>query len=293
MYIISVLSRAFFSAFSHTKTKVKSQVDKVKLKEVTEIARYEDLKDKRAVITGGASGIGLATAKRFLKEGSKVIIIDVNKEALDKVLLDNPSLDGGVRADVSNLEDVSRAFKEVDKLMGGIDVLISNVGISLRRSFLETSYEEWNRVLSVNLDGMFLCAKEAIKRMKMQRSGVILFTASTNGIEGHPLYAAYNASKAGVILLAKTLALEFAPWLRVNAVCPGYVLTPMQKAEYTPEMMEEVNKTIPLRRHAKPEEVAALFAFLSSSEAEYITGQCIVIDGGETAGRYSVVKIQK
>jgi NAD(P)-dependent dehydrogenase (short-subunit alcohol dehydrogenase family) len=118
---------------------------------------------------------------------------------------------------------------------------------------------------------MFLCAKEAIKRMKKQQSDVVLFTASTNGLEGHPLYADYNASKAGVILLAKTLALEFAPWLRVNAVCPGYVLTPMQKAEYTPEMLETVNSEIPLNRHAAPEEIAGLFAFLSSEEALYMT----------------------
>ena len=110
-------------------------------------------------------------------------------------------------------------------------------------------------------------------------------------IRDSPLYAAYNASKAGVILLAKTLALEYAPWLRINAVCPGYVLTPMQEAEYTPEMLEAVNRTIPMRRHAKPEEIAALFAFLASDEAKYITGQCIVIDGGETAGRYGIVKM--
>jgi len=152
---------------------------------------------------------------------------------------------------------------------------------------LKIDYEQWSKVLRVNLDGMFLCTKEAITRMKEQRSGVVLLTASTNGIEGHPLYTDYNSSKAGVILLAKSLALEFAPWLRVNAICPGYVLTPMQKAEYTSEMLEEVNSKIPLNRHAEPEEVASLFAFLSSSEAAYINGQAIAIDGGETAGPYS------
>ncbi len=246
---------------------------------------YRDLRGKRVVITGGASGIGLATAKRFLQEGSKVIIIDWNEEALTKVLSENPRLEG-IRADVGNPDDVHRAFQEIDKIMGGLDILISNAGISKRNSFLNIEYEEWREVIRVNLDGMFLCSQEAIKRMLPQRSGVILFTASTNGLEGHPFYASYNASKAGVILLAKTLALEFAPWLRVNAVCPGYVLTPMQKAEYTPEMLEKVNSMIPMNRHATPEEIAALFAFLASEESSFITGTTIIIDGGETAGLY-------
>lgn len=246
---------------------------------------YKDLEGKRVVITGGASGIGLATAKRFIAEGAHVFIIDWNKKVLNNVLSENSTL-SGVCSDVSNPDDMKEAFSTVDDILGGIDVLISNAGISVRNPFLEIAYEQWSQVLRVNLDGMFLCSKEAIKRMKKQQSGVILFTASTNGLEGHPLYADYNASKAGVILLAKTLALEFAPWLRVNAVCPGYVLTPMQKAEYTPEMLEAVNSEIPLNRHAAPEEVAGLFAFLSSKEASYITGQAIVIDGGETAGQY-------
>ncbi len=210
-----------------------------------------------------------------------------SEKLLKKSLFNNPKLNGGVCADVSNPNDIVTAFKKVDEIIGGIDVLISNAGISVRKPFLEIEYEEWSKVIRVNLDGMFLCTKEAIKRMKKQRSGVVLFTASTNGIEGHPLYADYNASKAGVILLAKTIALEFAPWLRANAICPGYVLTPMQKSEYTPEMLEEVNTGIPLNRHAKPEEVADLFAFLASSKAAYITGQSITIDGGETAGQYT------
>ena len=109
-------------------------------------------------------------------------------------------------------------------------------------------------------------------------------TASTNGYVAHPRYADYNASKAGVIMLARTLALELAPTVRVNAVCPGYVLTPMQEAEYSPEMLDAVNRKLPIRRHARPEEVAGLYAFLASDDAAYLTGTTIAIDGGETAG---------
>ncbi len=248
---------------------------------------YKDLEGKRVVITGGASGIGFATAQRFIAEKSKVVIIDWDRKALDKAADEIPQLKGGVHADVSNPKDVEQAFKQIDELLGGIDILISNAGISFRNPFLKIDYEQWSKVLRVNLDGMFLCSKEAIVRMKKQRSGVVLLTASTNGMEGHSYYADYNSSKAGVMLLARTLALEFAPWLRVNAICPGYVLTPMQKAEYTPEMLEEVNAKIPLQRHAQPAEVAGLFAFLASNEASYITGQAIAIDGGETAGPYT------
>ena len=125
-----------------------------------------------------------------------------------------------------------------------------------------------------------------VVRMKAQGDGVILMTASTNGTEGHRWYADYNASKAGVILLVKTMALELAPVVRVNCVCPGYVLTPMQRAEYADAMLAEVNEGIPMKRHAEPEEIAALFAFLASDDARYITGADLRIDGGETAGLY-------
>ena len=138
-------------------------------------------------------------------------------------------------------------------------------------------------MLDVNLSGVFHCAQQSARRMVAGGGGVILMTASTNGLTGHANYADYNASKAGVILLARTMALELAPAVRVNAVCPGYVLTPMQQAEYTPEMLEQVNATIPLGRHATPEEIAALYAFLASDEGAYFTGAVISIDGGRDA----------
>lgn len=247
------------------------------------MARFEDLANKRVIITGGASGIGFATAKRFSKEGSKVVIFDINEKALDVILKENPDIIGGAVVDVSNEESVKNGFKKADELIGGVDVLVSNAGISIRNLFKDTTYEQWKKVLDINLGGMYLCAKEALMRMSEQKSGVVLFTASTNGMEGHPYYADYNASKAGVILLGRTLALEYAPYIRVNSVCPGYVLTPMQRAEYTDEMLEKVNDGIPMKRHAQPEEVAGLYAFLASDEAAYITGQHIPLDGGETA----------
>ena len=247
---------------------------------------YDDLKNKRVLVTGGASGIGYATALRFVNEGCRVVILDNDPTALDVARSELPSLAGGVCADVSTPEDVEVAFKQLDEIMGGIDILVSNAGISVRKPFVETDYEQWSKVLRVNLDGMYLCAKAAIERMQPQRSGVILFTASTNGNVGYPYYADYNASKAAVINLTKTIAMECAPWLRINSVNPGYTLTPMQKAEYTPEMMDAVNAQIPLGRHADPSEIAALFAFLASSEAQYITGTAIQVDSGFIKGLY-------
>jgi len=149
---------------------------------------------------------------------------------------------------------------------------------------MDVTAQEWQQVMDVNLNGVFFMAQHAARHMLDDKGGVIINMGSTNGFVGHPFYADYNASKAGVIELTRTMALELAPTIRVIAVCPGYVLTPMQEAEYTPEMMQAVNSKIPLKRHAKTEEIAALFAFLASDEAPYITGQCIMIDGGETAG---------
>jgi meso-butanediol dehydrogenase/(S,S)-butanediol dehydrogenase/diacetyl reductase len=241
------------------------------------------LEGKRVVVTGGTSGIGEATSRRFLEEGAQVVALAVGEDEVSTAAQRIPGLAAAVRCDVADETQVADAFESVDEILGGIDVLIANAGISIRKPFLEIEEADWRRVLDVNLTGVFHCAQQAARRMVAGDGGVILMTASTNGLTGHEYYADYNASKAGVILLARTMALELAPKVRVNAVCPGYVLTPMQKAEYTPEMLERVNATIPLGRHAKPEELAALYAFLASDEGAYFTGAVISMDGGETA----------
>lgn len=250
------------------------------------MARYEELRQKRVMVTGAASGIGLAAALRFAAEGALIFAVDSNGEMLKNAMAEPGGFCGSAVCDVSKEDDVLSAFSKMDSELGGIDVLISNAGISIRNDCTDIGYDQWKKVMDVNLGGMFLCSREAARRMVRQKSGVILMTASSNGTEGHRWYADYNASKAGVILLAKTMALELAPLVRVNCVCPGYVLTPMQKAEYTEEMFERVNAAIPMRRHAEPEEIGALFAFLASDDAGYITGVDIRIDGGETAGLY-------
>lgn len=242
------------------------------------------LRGKRILITGGAGAIGSAAAARFAAEGSRVVVLDRDEAALDRVEGKLASLSGTIRADVSDPEAVSRAFGELDRLVGGVDVLINNAGISLRHGFLGISPQEWRSVMRINLDGVFFVAQQAAERMVAGDGGVILNMGSTNGLRGYPYYADYNASKAGVIELTRSMALELGPDVRVNAVCPGFILTPMQEAEYTPEMRHAFAAKLPLGRLGRPEDVAALFAFLASDDAAFITGQHFVIDGGEIAG---------
>jgi NAD(P)-dependent dehydrogenase (short-subunit alcohol dehydrogenase family) len=242
------------------------------------------LKHKRVLITGGASGIGAATAARFLEEGSQVCILDRDPKACDSIRNQLQQISEAIIADVTNLKQVESAFAQAVRALGAVDILINNAGISIRHNFLDITPEEWDKVIAVNLTGVFYVAQTAARHMWQRGAGVILQTASTNGAVGQPYYADYNATKAGVIELTKSMALELAPKVRVCAIAPGYVLTPMQRAEYTDAMLEEVNQKIPLRRHAKPEEIAALFAFLASDDAAYATGQVFTIDGGETTG---------
>lgn len=242
------------------------------------------LKGKIVLITGGAGGIGSATARRFLEEGARVFVFDKDRDACSRLRHDLPALHGTIVTDVSNPDDVRRAFHKLDELASGLDILINNAGISIRHSFMDIAVDEWQAVMNTNLHGVFYVAQEAARRMLAGSGGVILNMGSTNGLMGYHYYADYNASKAGVIELSRSMALELAPRVRVNAVCPGFIMTPMQEAEYTAEMRQAFEDKVPLRRLGKPADVAALFAFLASDEAGFITGQYFIIDGGETAG---------
>ena len=242
------------------------------------------LANKRVVVTGGASGIGAAIVARFLEEGSRVAVIDRDAAAGRSLAQKHPRLAGVIPADVADASAVAAAFRELDGLLGGVDVAINNAGISIRHDFVDITPDEWRKVVGVDLDGVFYVAQESARRMLAGGGGVIINMGSTSGMNGYPRYADYNAAKAGVIELTRTMALELAPTIRVIAVCPGYVWTPMQEAEYTPEMKAAVDAKIPLRRHATPQEIAALYAFLASDEAPYITGHPVIIDGGEIAG---------
>lgn len=242
------------------------------------------LTGKRVLITGGAGGIGAATAARFLEEGARVAVLDRDAEACQRLERELPGLDGSLLAEVSDAGAVARVFEELDELWGGLDVLINNAGISIRHGFLDITPGEWRKVIDVNLNGVFYVAQLAARRMVAGEGGVILNMGSTNGLMGYPNYADYNASKAGVIELTRSMALELAPSVRVNAICPGFILTPMQEAEYTDEMQRAFADRIPLNRLGRPADVAALFAFLASDDAAFITGQAFVIDGGEIAG---------
>ena len=242
------------------------------------------LKGKKVLVTGGASGIGQATAARFMEEGCVVSIIDYSADARERVAEELPGLAAIIDADVSDMEQVRIAFQKAVDAMGSVDVLINNAGISIRHGFLDITSEEWDTVLGVNLTGVFNVAQTAARHMMEKGSGVIINAASTAANTGYPHYADYSASKGGVMALTQAMALELAPTVRVNAVSPGYTLTPMQRAEYSDEMLDAVNRKIPMGRHAKPEEMAALYVFLSSEDAAFATGQEYVMDGAETTG---------
>jgi NAD(P)-dependent dehydrogenase (short-subunit alcohol dehydrogenase family) len=242
------------------------------------------LAGKNVLVTGGASGIGQATAARFLDENCAVCVLDRDEAARARVAGELPELSAVISADVAEMEQAQLAVDEAIDRMGSVDVLINNAGISIRHDFLDITPENWSAVIGVNLTGVFNMAQSAARHMMEKGAGVIINTASTAGNNGYPHYADYSASKGGVIALTQAMALELAPTVRVNAISPGYVLTPMQKAEYSDEMLAAVNRKIPLGRHAKPEEIAALFAFLASEDAAFATGHVYVMDGAETTG---------
>lgn len=252
------------------------------------------LADKVALITGGGNGIGRATAVRFAGEGAKIVIGDLDEEGLDETCREARELGAEVALVVGSVtvrEDVNRMVDAATRRFGHLDILINNAGITrdaltARHKDGETKFmtdESWDAVLDVNLKGTWLCSQIAAAQMIQRKSGRIVNTSSVAAL-GNIGQANYAASKAGVIGLTKTFALEWARYgIGVNCVAPGGVKTRMTAA--IPEnIMAGLVQAIPYRRLAKPEEIAAVHAFLASEEASYITGQVIFVDGGLTAG---------
>lgn len=254
------------------------------------------LEGRRVLISGGSSGIGLATAQRFLSEGSSVFIggheqstVSHAVDIVRSVATGAAGVDG-MAADVSTEAGVSRLVSAARDAMDGIDVLINNAGISWREPFLEITPEHWDRIIAVNLRGMFLMA-QAVARVLVEqgRGGAIVNMSSTNGLAGEADYAHYNASKAGVLLLTRTMAVELGGLgIRVNALCPGYIDTPLNTGIAAALGGEQFSETyarenIPLERVGRADEVAAAYAFLASDDAAFVTGAELVVDGGQRA----------
>jgi len=241
------------------------------------------LKDKVALVTGSAKGIGREIALNLAKEGANIAIWDVNLEAALQTQKDIEAL--GVRAmsakvDVTNSSQVDQEVNKILDKFQKIDILVNNAGITKDGLLLRMAESDWDAVINVNLKGTFICTKTLSRVMLKQKSGKIVNIASIIGIIGNAGQANYSASKAGVIALTKTTAKELASrGICVNAIAPGFIQTDMT-AKLPTEVQEKMLSQIPLNRFGKPEDVAKLCLFLSSSESDYITGQTIVIDGG-------------
>lgn len=248
------------------------------------------LTGKRVLISGGSSGIGLATARRFLEEGALVFLSGLDAAEVERAVAELSGLGtvAGLSCDVSVEAEVDRLVTGAVAALGGIDVLINNAGTARREPFLDITTEHWDRIIAVNLRGMFLVARQVGRHMVEHSGGAIVNMSSTNGIAGEGEYAHYNASKGGVLLLTKTMAVELGRHgVRVNAVCPGYIRTPLNAAIVEAigddDFEARYAESLPLGRAGQVEEVAAAYAFLASDEASFIHGTELIVDGGQLA----------
>ncbi len=244
--------------------------------------------DKVALVTGAARGIGLAAARRFLDEGWRVGLLDIDGPALRAVVAelgeDHRTL--AVECDVSGRAGVAAAMEELVAKFGRIDALVNNAGVAVFKPLLETADDEWERVLAVNLTGPFLCTTAAAPIMAREGGGAIVNITSISGLRASTLRSAYGTSKAGLAHLTKQLAVELGEMgIRVNAVAPGPVDTAMAKAVHSPAIRADYHDAIPLNRYGREEELAEAIYFLCSDKSSYITGQVLAVDGGfEAAG---------
>jgi 3-oxoacyl-[acyl-carrier protein] reductase len=245
------------------------------------------LENKRVLVTGSARGIGKAIARKVLQEGGHVFLADIRTKELTETKDELAHSEQDVHAytaDLSKRDDINRLVGKVIETWGRIDVLVNNAGIARVEEFLKISEESWDRTMAVNLKSVFQLS-QAVARTMLQgkHGGAIVNTASTNGLVGEAGMAHYNASKAGVILLTKTMAIELAPNnIRANCVCPGFIYTDLTlESGFTEALGKEYLAKIPLNRYGAPEDVANVVAFLASDEASFVTGTSVIIDGGQ------------
>jgi NAD(P)-dependent dehydrogenase (short-subunit alcohol dehydrogenase family) len=251
------------------------------------------LKNKVALITGGSSGIGMAIAERFLKEGAKIAIGGRSKERCDTAQKQLKTIVAdavySVTGDVSKWDDAQKMVERTVKRFGRIDILINNAGIYLEKRIEETTEDEWDQVININLKGVFLCSKAVYPHFKNQGGGTIVNMSSDSGVSGNPCEAAYCASKGGVTNLTRAMALDYAKEnIRVNAICPAVINTPMLQKEVDMQedkeaYLKEMDELHPIGRVGRPEEVAFAVLMVASDEASFITGANIPVDGGLTA----------
>lgn len=242
-----------------------------------------DTKHRTALVTGAARGIGLATAARFLADGWRVALLDIDGPGVAASVekLGRPEATLALTADVSDPQAVAAAVQRVSDRFGRLDALVNNAGIAIFKPMMETTFEDWSRVLAVNLSGPFLCTQAAVPLMAEGIGGAIVNVTSISSLRASTLRVAYGTSKAGLAHLTKQQAVELAHLgIRVNAVAPGPVDTAMAKAVHTPEIRADYHDAIPLDRYGLESELAEMIVFLCSERASYVTGQMIAVDGG-------------
>jgi len=245
------------------------------------------LNHKVALITGGSQGIGRAVAERFAAEGAKVAISGLGQAALQETAASIREQGGqvlAVESDVRHKEQVGQLVEEVITQWGRIDILVNNAGVNRTASFLEITEEDWDWHMDINLKGTFLVSQRVCQEMiKRKQGGSIIQMSSVNGLSAEADQAHYNASKGGINLLAMSMALELAKYgIRVNALCPGFIETGLTKPLIdNPQAIGAYLKTIPMQRVGQPEDIAAAALFMASDESSYMTGHCMVVDGGQ------------
>ncbi len=246
-----------------------------------------DLTEKVALITGAGSGLGRAIAVTFARAGATLVLLDINGETAAETLESAGGRGESAAVDVADGAAVAGAVAGAQDRLGAVDVVVNNAGIAsaARTALHETATEDWQRVLAVNLTGPFLVTRAVLPSMVRRGAGVIVNIASAAGIVALPGRCHYAASKAGLIHLTRTLAVEYAGrGIRANALCPGYIDTPLVRAGLAdPERAQRLRTMIPMRRLADPDEIADAALFLASDASRYMTGQALVVDGGWTA----------